>query len=129
MTTAHRPTWHAARGASSADGRGEGGYVTGGAISNQFSAKDLPSELTLKVRKPEQRAESLSRAEMKAALVAKERASKGKDASALSEGTEAVGVPLASRPVRYMLLYRPERLTLTFLQIGKISMQQSTRGS
>ena len=69
--------------------------MTGGAISNRFSAKDLPSELTLKVRKPEQRAESLSRAEMKAALVAKERASKGKDASALSEGTEAVGVPLA----------------------------------
>ncbi|TYZ68136.1 hypothetical protein PybrP1_000936 [[Pythium] brassicae (nom. inval.)] len=45
MTTAHRPTWHAAVGQQN-----EGGWQAGGALSAQFSARDLPSHKKLKYR-------------------------------------------------------------------------------
>ncbi|GLE00357.1 hypothetical protein PINS_up009114 [Pythium insidiosum] len=45
MTTAHRPTWHAAVGQKS-----EGGWQTGGQVSQQFSARDLPGHTKLKLR-------------------------------------------------------------------------------
>uniref|UniRef100_K3WMS3 Cwf15/Cwc15 cell cycle control protein n=1 Tax=Globisporangium ultimum (strain ATCC 200006 / CBS 805.95 / DAOM BR144) TaxID=431595 RepID=K3WMS3_GLOUD len=45
MTTAHRPTWHAAVGQAN-----EGGWQAGGALSEQFSARDLPAHKKLKYR-------------------------------------------------------------------------------
>ncbi|KAJ0412232.1 hypothetical protein ATCC90586_006618 [Pythium insidiosum] len=45
MTTAHRPTWHAAVGQ-----KNEGGWQTGGQVSQQFSARDLPGHTKLKLR-------------------------------------------------------------------------------
>jgi len=46
MTTAHKPTWNPAVGK-----RNEGGWDTGGAVSHQFSVRDMPQQLTLKTRK------------------------------------------------------------------------------
>ncbi|KAL4133382.1 hypothetical protein PRIC2_003700 [Phytophthora ramorum] len=45
MTTAHRPTWHAAVGQSN-----EGGWHAGGKLSDQVSARDLPAHRHLKMR-------------------------------------------------------------------------------
>ncbi|KAG7390187.1 complexed with cef1p [Phytophthora pseudosyringae] len=45
MTTAHRPTWHAAVGQSN-----EGGWHAGGKLSDQVSARDLPAHKHLKMR-------------------------------------------------------------------------------
>ncbi|KUF77308.1 CWC15 protein [Phytophthora nicotianae] len=45
MTTAHRPTWHAAVGQSN-----EGGWHAGGKLSDQVSARDLPAHKRLKMR-------------------------------------------------------------------------------
>ncbi|KAL3666881.1 hypothetical protein V7S43_007830 [Phytophthora oleae] len=45
MTTAHRPTWHAAVGQSN-----EGGWHAGGKLSDQVSARDLPAHKRLKTR-------------------------------------------------------------------------------
>ncbi|TMW62771.1 hypothetical protein Poli38472_005389 [Pythium oligandrum] len=45
MTTAHRPTWHAAVGQ-----KNEGGWQSGGQVSQQFSARDLPGHTKLKIR-------------------------------------------------------------------------------
>ncbi|KAE9223568.1 hypothetical protein PF005_g6259 [Phytophthora fragariae] len=45
MTTAHRPTWHAAVGQSN-----EGGWHAGGKLSDQVSARDLPTHKRLKMR-------------------------------------------------------------------------------
>ncbi|KAG2788400.1 hypothetical protein JG687_00002012 [Phytophthora cactorum] len=45
MTTAHRPTWHAAVGQSN-----EGGWHAGGKLSDQVSARDLPAHKRLKIR-------------------------------------------------------------------------------
>ncbi|CEG43883.1 pre-mrna-splicing factor cwc15 [Plasmopara halstedii] len=45
MTTAHRPTWHAAVGQSN-----EGGWHAGGKLSDQISARDLPAHRRLKLR-------------------------------------------------------------------------------
>lgn len=45
MTTAHRPTWHAAVGQSN-----EGGWHAGGKLSDQVSARDLPAHRRLKIR-------------------------------------------------------------------------------
>lgn len=50
MTTAHRPTWHAALGESS----DYGNWSSGGKVSSQFSAKDLPSHTSLKYRQGHQ---------------------------------------------------------------------------
>lgn len=46
MTTAHRPTWNPAVGK-----RNEGGWDSGGAVSHQFSVRDMPQQMTLKTRK------------------------------------------------------------------------------
>jgi protein CWC15 len=46
-TTAHRPTYNAAKGTSSTQ---HGHFSTGGLTSRQFAARDLPSQLTLKTR-------------------------------------------------------------------------------
>ncbi|KAF4320412.1 hypothetical protein BBO99_00005767 [Phytophthora kernoviae] len=45
MTTAHRPTWHAAVGQAN-----EGGWQAGGQLSDQVSARDLPGHKHLKMR-------------------------------------------------------------------------------
>ncbi|KAF0699387.1 Aste57867_10048 [Aphanomyces stellatus] len=45
MTTAARPTWHAAVGQ-----KNEGGWNAGGQVSMQFSARDLPGQTKLKTR-------------------------------------------------------------------------------
>uniref|UniRef100_A0AAV1UBG4 Cwf15/Cwc15 cell cycle control protein n=1 Tax=Peronospora matthiolae TaxID=2874970 RepID=A0AAV1UBG4_9STRA len=45
MTTAHRPTWHAAVGQPN-----EGGWHAGGKLSDQVSARDLPAHRHLKIR-------------------------------------------------------------------------------
>ncbi|CAI5740142.1 unnamed protein product [Peronospora destructor] len=45
MTTAHRPTWHAAVGQTN-----EGGWHAGGKLSDQISARDLPAHRHLKMR-------------------------------------------------------------------------------
>lgn len=60
MTTAHRPTWNAAQ-AESAD---YGNWSSGGKVSGQFSAKDLPSHTRLKLRAPEQNPEALTSVEL-----------------------------------------------------------------
>merc|ERR1739838_659084 len=48
MTTAHRPTWHAVLG-----GENQGGNVL--AANSVVRVRDLPQQLNLKVRKPEQK--------------------------------------------------------------------------
>ena len=48
MTTAHRPTWNAAQAAGGANDKGN--YSGSGQISAQFSSKDLPGQLTMKMR-------------------------------------------------------------------------------
>ncbi|KAK8831070.1 hypothetical protein WA577_003242 [Blastocystis sp. JDR] len=50
MSTANKAGWTSASGRSSGDGSISGGYLTGGAISLHFSAKDLPGQMTLKMR-------------------------------------------------------------------------------
>lgn len=49
MTTAHKPTWTPAVGASTGDMMMQGNYR--GAVSHQFSARDMPSHLKIKMRK------------------------------------------------------------------------------
>ena len=48
MTTAHQPTWNPAQGGN--DQGGNRSLVP----TRQFSSKDLPAHLTLKVRQPGQ---------------------------------------------------------------------------
>ncbi|CAM9497365.1 unnamed protein product [Choristocarpus tenellus] len=54
MTTAHRPTWAAAQAAAS----DLGNWSTGGQASRALSAKDLPGQTSLKVRKLGQNSEA-----------------------------------------------------------------------
>ena len=46
MTTAHKPTFHPAIAK-----KNEGGWDSAGAVSHQFSVRDMPQQLTLKTRK------------------------------------------------------------------------------
>ena len=48
MTTAHKPTWHAAKGGSN-----QGGNVLV-TPTRQYSSKDMPAHLNLKTREQEQ---------------------------------------------------------------------------
>ena len=48
MTTAHKPTWNAARGSST--GQHDKGVYQIGVASAQFSSRDMPGQTTLKVR-------------------------------------------------------------------------------
>eukprot|EP00640_Fibrocapsa_japonica_P000384 CAMPEP_0113944818 /NCGR_PEP_ID=MMETSP1339-20121228/37067_1 /TAXON_ID=94617 /ORGANISM="Fibrocapsa japonica" /LENGTH=238 /DNA_ID=CAMNT_0000950147 /DNA_START=36 /DNA_END=752 /DNA_ORIENTATION=+ /assembly_acc=CAM_ASM_000762 len=47
MSTAHKPTYHSAKGTSSGS---YGNWSSGGQVSRQFSAKDLPGHTKLKYR-------------------------------------------------------------------------------
>ncbi|DAZ98048.1 TPA: hypothetical protein N0F65_004538 [Lagenidium giganteum] len=68
MTTAHRPTWHAAVGQ-----KNEGGWQAGGALSQQFSARDLPGHTKLKLRQVGQgTANEVELRDLKAELEGKE---------------------------------------------------------
>jgi protein CWC15 len=68
MTTAHRATYVSARGLGVGQ---EGSYSTGGVNSAAFSAKDLPSQLSLK-RRDQDQDKQLSKQELKRQLEARE---------------------------------------------------------
>ncbi|CAK4072463.1 unnamed protein product [Aphanomyces euteiches] len=69
MTTAARPTWHAAVGQ-----KNEGGWNAGGQVSMQFSARDLPGHTKLKTRQLGQgTAEELDERDLKSELTERER--------------------------------------------------------
>ena len=61
MTTAHRPTFYAARAVS-----GDKGYFATGGTSRQHCVRDIPHHMTLKMRKPEQMKAALTREMMDA---------------------------------------------------------------
>merc|ERR1719231_445221 len=71
MTTAHRPTYNAARGTGASS---KGHFSTGGLVSRQFAARDLPSQLSLKTRQIGQSTEDeVSARDLKQELLEKER--------------------------------------------------------
>ena len=83
MTTAHRATYVSARGLGVGS---EGSYSTGGVNSAAFSAKDLPSQLSLKRREDDDLNKTLTKKELKQQLEERERNAQeqraaGKDAS------------------------------------------------
>eukprot|EP00750_Incisomonas_marina_P016303 INCI19090.1.p2 GENE.INCI19090.1~~INCI19090.1.p2 ORF type:complete len:231 (-),score=72.10 INCI19090.1:1086-1778(-) len=72
MTTAHKPTWNPAIAS-----KNQGGWDTAGAISHQFSVRDMPQQMTLKKRKFGQGSQSeltASKDELRAKLERKEQA-------------------------------------------------------
>lgn len=85
MTTAHRPTWNAALAESS----DYGNWSSGGKVSGQFSAKDLPSHTRLKLRAPEQMPEAMTSVDLDRAEQAEiEKKIKSKNRLALNETGE-----------------------------------------
>jgi len=104
MTTAHRPTWNAAAGGSS--GNQEGYWNTGGLTSRQFSARDLPSQLKLKARKPGQgtawEVGGISREQMLEELATKEGAHRVKTTADAQKDNLGVSL-LGHQPAAFLL--------------------------
>lgn len=88
MTTAHRPTWQAA--VAGKDSAGSGGGQRGGIPTAAFSAKDLPSQMTMKFRQVGQTAPiEVALTDLKADL---ERREKGHFEKMRAEREKAKGV-------------------------------------
>ena len=103
MTTAHRPTYNAATGGSS--GNTEGYWSSGGLTSRQFSSRDLPSQLTLKTRQPQQ-VQDKDRAQMLEELARKEAAHR--DDVRKQEQSDAIGESLLIESRAATLLLKNE---------------------
>lgn len=99
MTTAHRPTYHAAAGEAS----DYGNWSSGGKVSGQFSSKDLPGHTKLKFRQAEQLPDFVTRdkvetAESEAAEVKR----KSEQRAVLDNGPAASEVLKSAQPLLLM---------------------------
>lgn len=75
MTTAHRPTFNPAKGGTSSLSVSQGGYFTGGAVSQGVSVRQLPSHKLLKLRADGQATSSdVAKRDLRRELEEKERA-------------------------------------------------------